>query len=720
MVVVAPTEEQKGILPARLQFALDGVIRSYSQILFNTSRPVGILLLAATVVAPVPAIFGLSAVLLALGLARAFGFSPENIRSGLFGYNALLLGLGLGALYEPSWTIVGLLVVATILAVLATATFNSALGASYNLPTLTLPFLLVFYLLSALVYHLKGVALLPYEYSPFLLGEWLPHPVASYLKSLGAIFFLPRFDAGLMVMAALLVYSRIGFVLSLLGFAIAYPLSLYLVAVPDAELHLMMGYNLILVAVALGGVWFVPKPSSFVFAAAAVLMSAVLTVAGRNLLGRVGLPLLILPFNLTVIPILYAMRQRIRDSYPKSVDFAMGTPEQNLNYYQTRMERFGYLYYVKFTLPFRGRWVCTQGNDGPHTHKGPWRHGLDFEVKGQDGELHRGAGKKAEEFHCFGLPVLAPADGTVAKVVTKVEDNRIGEINTEDNWGNLVMLYHGPGLYSVMAHLAHGSIKLKVGDVVRRSDQIGLCGNSGRSPMPHLHFQLQGTARLGAPTLPVAFHEIVEVADEQEELRARLLPDDGSVVRNLDSEPEIARLFSFPIGEKFMLATAESEGQREEIESEIDLFGNLSLRCPKNSARLFFENKDSAFIVYDYLGPLRSALYLTYVALPRVPFETGGHIRWKDHLASRYFHPWPTRLLRDFVSPILNFKGLEMHYTLKRKGDGVLVTGRSAAKGRGGVPLVSTSAEMADRKGLMRVEVTARGKTRVAIRREDD
>ena len=29
---------------------------------------------------------------------------------------------------------------------------------------------------------------------------------------------------------------------------------------------------------------------------------------------------------------------------------------------------------------------------------------------------------------------------------------------------------------------------------------LGLCGSSGRSPRPHLHFHLQGTAALGAPT----------------------------------------------------------------------------------------------------------------------------------------------------------------------------------------------------------------------------
>lgn len=713
-----PEEVQVGLG----KFVLDAVLSSYSQILFSRNRATGVLLIGATFMAPIPAAFGLVSVVLAMITARLFKFSPDSVRSGLFSYNALLVGLGLGALYQPSPALFALAVVAAVLAVIATATMNSAIGAMFNLPSLTLPFLFVFYVVTSFAHHIKGVQFLPDSYSPLLEGEHLPHVVASYLKSLGALFFLPRVDAGVLVLAALLFNSRIAFVLSLLGFAVAYPLSLHMVAVPDAHLHLMMGYNLVLVAVALGGVWFVPGVTSFIFALCGVAVAATLTLAGYYLLVRLGLALLILPFNLTVIPMLYAMRQRVRDGSPKAVDWALGTPEQNLNYYQTRMARFGYLYHVRFCLPFMGRWVCTQGNNGPHTHKDHWRHGFDFEVEGPDGARHKSGGAKLEDHYCFRLPIVAPADGTVVKVVDGIPDNKPGEVNTRENWGNLVLTYHGIGLYSMVAHLAKGSVKVKEGEVVRRGDPLGVCGNSGRSPVPHVHFQLQGTERIGAPTIEAAFHEIVEVGEDSEKLHATRVPEEGDVLRNLEPEQDLRRLFSFPLGEEFTLrcTSGPGKGSEETIEAVIDLYGALSLENRKKNAVLYFENKFSGFTVYDYLGPSSSVLSLVNLALPRVPFEPGRQMTWTDHLVSRHFYSWGRRVLRDLVSPFLGLGGLEMEYSMKRDGMEYVVSGRSRLTFGAGAPLLETRAVLVNGRGLMELEICMKGKKRSAGRVERD
>ncbi len=720
MVVLTPPDGETLAGPREgAAFLRDAVLGSYSQILFTRSRVVGILILAATFTAPVTGAFGLGAVFLSVFVARGFAFPETSIRAGIFGYNAMLVGLENGALLQPSLPTVLLAAAAVVLAVVATATLASALGASFNLPSLSLPFLLVFYLVLSFSQQIAGVELVEAIWDPQPIGEALPHVVASYLRSLGAIFFLPRWDAGLLVMVAVLAFSRIGFVLTLVGFAVAYPVSLYAVAVPDAELHLMMGFNLMLTAVALGGVWFVPRPASFALAAVAAVLAAVLALAGRTLLGRLGLPLLILPFNLTVIPMLYAMRQRGRDGAPKAVDFAMGTPEQNLNYYQTRLARFGDPYAVPLHLPFLGRWSCTQGNDGAHTHKGLWRHGLDFEVAGADGRTFRGAGRKPEDYHCWRLPILAPADGTVVKVVSDVEDNEIGEINAKDNWGNLVLLYHGPGLYSLVAHLAEGSVAVTEGAAVKRGAKLGLCGNSGRSPVPHLHVQVQGTDRVGAATLPIAFREVVIEEDEGETIHGSATPDEAQTVRNLEREPDLARLFDFPLGEDlvFELTTPRGTTSEEVVEPEIDLFGNLSLTTRGRGRALWYENKAAAFTVYDHQGSGASLLAQIYMALPRVPFEGGANLQWRDHLVSRQLLSPPRRLLRDFAAPFLGRGGIEMTYRLERADATLVVHGESVEKNGGAGPRIVTRAVLRDGTGIEAVEVRMRDGLTRAVRR---
>lgn len=723
MVVLSPPSGETLAAPREgAAFLRDAVLGSYSQILFTRSRVVGILILAATFTAPVTGAFGLGAVFLSVAVSRGFAFPDASIRAGIFGYNAMLVGLGIGALLNPSIPAVLLAAAAVVLAVVATATLASALGASFNLPSLSLPFLLVFYLVLSFAQQIAGVELVAALWDPQAAGEAMPHVVASYLRSLGAIFFLPRWDAGLLVMVAVLAFSRIGFVLTLVGFAVAYPVSMYAVAVPDAELHLMMGFNLMLTAVALGGVWFVPRPASFALAAVAAVLAAVLALAGRTLLGRLGLPLLILPFNFIVIPMLYAMRQRVRDGAPKAVDFAMGTPEQNLNYYQTRLARFGDPYAVPLHLPFLGRWRCTQGNDGPHTHKDLWRHGLDFEVIGADDRTFRAGGRAVEDYHCWRLPVLAPADGTVVKVVDDVADNEIGEINATDNWGNLVLLYHGPGLYTLMAHLAEGSAAVTEGAAVKRGAKLGLCGNSGRSPVPHLHVQVQGTERVGAPTLPIAFREVVLETPDGETLHGSATPDEGQTVRNLEREPGLARLFEFPLGEAlhFDLTTPRWATSRVSVEPRIDLYGNLSLTASGRGGALWFENKAAAFTVYDHQGAGASLLAQIHLALPRVPFEAGVGLRWRDHLVSRQLFSPLRRVLRDFAAPFLGRGGIEMAYRLERAGDALTVFGESAEQGGDAAPRIVTRAVLRDGTGIERIEVRMRDGITRAVRRPND
>ena len=57
--------------------------------------------------------------------------------------------------------------------------------------------------------------------------------------------------------------------------------------------------------------------------------------------------------------------------------------------------------------------------------------------------------------------------------------------------GNTVIIRHRKNEVSVLAHLKQGSIKIKARDKVKTGQVVGLCGNSGNSSEPHLHYHLQ-------------------------------------------------------------------------------------------------------------------------------------------------------------------------------------------------------------------------------------
>lgn len=55
-----------------------------------------------------------------------------------------------------------------------------------------------------------------------------------------------------------------------------------------------------------------------------------------------------------------------------------------------------------------------------------------------------------------------------------------------------------------------GSVKVAVGDTVSKGQVVALCGNSGNSTEPHLHFQLQtGQSFYNSAGLPIHFDKIV-------------------------------------------------------------------------------------------------------------------------------------------------------------------------------------------------------------------
>lgn len=84
-----------------------------------------------------------------------------------------------------------------------------------------------------------------------------------------------------------------------------------------------------------------------------------------------------------------------------------------------------------------------------------------------------------------GMDIAAPTGTPVTSPVPGVVRLAAGPFSLE---GNLVIIDHGRGLYSVMMHLSR--IDVKAGDIVAQGQKIGAIGSTGRSTGPHLHWGL--------------------------------------------------------------------------------------------------------------------------------------------------------------------------------------------------------------------------------------
>lgn len=101
-----------------------------------------------------------------------------------------------------------------------------------------------------------------------------------------------------------------------------------------------------------------------------------------------------------------------------------------------------------------------------------------------------------------GDPITASRDGVV---VDARGDSRKGCGDTSCvDMANYVVLDHGDGTYSEYYHLAYQGALVRLGQQVCAGQVIGMCGNTGFSTGPHLHFALTDITR---QTLPVRFVE---------------------------------------------------------------------------------------------------------------------------------------------------------------------------------------------------------------------
>ncbi len=240
-------------------------------------------------------------------------------------------------------------------------------------------------------------------------------------------------------------------------------------------------------------------------------------------LGLLGLPSLFVPFKLFdylwlfwlfgLIEIFYnfpVFLQSLRQLWGMLiVPLRYGKAIPNINNYHCR---------IRYSLPLHGSWVVVNG--GPvQTYSHSWsmpsqRYAYDFLILDDNGKSHSGSVTDVSSYYCYGKEVLAPADGEVVEVGTDYPDSILSangqvDCSAKDIRGNHLLLRHAEGEYSLLAHLSPGSIRVKCGDKVSRGQCLALCGNSGNSSEPHLHFQLQnGISFYTSAGLPIEFEQI--------------------------------------------------------------------------------------------------------------------------------------------------------------------------------------------------------------------
>jgi murein DD-endopeptidase len=182
--------------------------------------------------------------------------------------------------------------------------------------------------------------------------------------------------------------------------------------------------------------------------------------------------------------------------------------------------------------PLRGdNWMAANGPSNTSGHRRAMiplggnariaqRFAIDWVRLRENGQTFTGDPKDNKNYRAYGAEALAVADGVVTEVKDGIPENvpglnsRAVPITLETIGGNHVILDLGNGRYAFYAHLQPGSLRVKLGDKVRRGQVVGLVGNSGNSTEPHLHFHISNAnSPLSSEGLPYALRAF-EVQDK--------------------------------------------------------------------------------------------------------------------------------------------------------------------------------------------------------------
>jgi len=662
---------------------IKSVLNSYSIIFFSDRYLFAFVLMLVSFLNVFAGFCGLLSVILSSMLSDMLGYDRYKTEKGYYGFNALLVGLGIGLNLQPDWLVIIIVLIASYLTLLITITLENTLGKNY-LPYLSLPFLIPFWFMLLAIRELhflylseQGVFFIK---ELFVIGgnrllsvyEWWEQfefivSLRTYFLSLGAIFFQYQVLPGLLIALAILYYSRIAFSLSLIGFYSAYFFYQLMGANFTEQSFAYIGFNFILTAIAIGGYFLVPSKLSYMWSVILTPAVVLLTLSLSQIFGVWHIYIYSLPFNIMVLLFLYAYRLRVYNTKKSlEVQVQRNSPELNLYMYLNNNHRFKDFSLYQVRLPFYGEWKVSQAHEGEMTHKSKWRNAWDFVIVDSDGKTYKDYGMSLTDYYCYNKAILSPYDGYIEEIIDGIPDNEIGDVNVEENWGNTIVIRHGEGFYSKISHIKAGSFKVMKGEWVRAGQAIAFCGNSGRSPEPHIHLQLQEVPYVDGETVDYPISQYVKRTEEGIEYKSYSNPQKDELVSNIDINPLMKKAFHFIPGDKLTFEV-ERKGKYKKAEWEVytNIYNYSYIYCRTSKSYAYFVEDGKNFYFYNFVGSKRSLLYYFFLAAYKVPLGFYKDVTVEDTFAINFTFTKPGLFIQDFIAPFFVF--LKSNYRLHYK-----------------------------------------------------
>lgn len=286
---------------------LDSVLRGVGQVMMQNNSYAGLLFLIGVFYNS--SLFGMAVLVgtvVSTATAMLLGVNRSFVRTGLFGFNGALVAIALLYFLESDILTWGYVVLASACTTVLMAGLFNLLG-TWKTPALTAPFIftaLCFLLACARFGRLHSTHVLPTAGLPkaaTVEGIVTASTVVEGLFSgVAQVFFQGNAITGLLFAVGLLISSRVACAAALLGSLTGLVVAWGLGAAEPAIRHGAFGFNSVLTAIALGGVFFALDAASAVYGVLGAVTTAVVFAAASAALEPLGMPALTAPFVLVV------------------------------------------------------------------------------------------------------------------------------------------------------------------------------------------------------------------------------------------------------------------------------------------------------------------------------------------------------------------------------------------------------------------------------------
>lgn len=657
------------------------VLNSYSQIFFSENKVFAIILVVVSFLDVWAGLSGIIAVITSNILAFIMGYNKETIKKGLYGFNSLLTGLGTGLLFQPSYELLIMVFFASILTLIITINLEGIL-TKYALPYLSVPFLFGIWAVSLSTQNFEALGLSErgiYTYNELysIGGSTLVNiyetcmsvkgveSIKIYFLSLGAIFFQNNIFAGILIAIGLLYWSRIAFSLSLIGFYTAFWFYAALGADFSQLAYTFIGFNYILTSIAIGGFFVIPSGKSYLWTILLLPVTVILTASLQKIFIIWGISIYSLPFNIIVFLFIYALKLRYTKGDSLNDNFVrQKTPEKTLYLNKTFAQVSKNKNFYPLNLPFWGEWSVMQAHNGKYTHQNEWQHAWDFIILNNENKEFINNGDIVEDYFCYGKNIIAPAAGYIVELADGIEDNIIGEINTENNWGNSIVIKHSEYFYSQISHIKKGSLRIKKGDYVAKGKTLAKVGNSGHSPYPHLHFQVQATQYIGSKTINYPLSNYIINNETGFDYKIFGTPELNQKISVAIPHELLTKATHFIPGKIINVEINNNNIKSKLIwETEKDIYNQTYIKCPTTNSYAYFTANETGIYFSNFIGDKKSELFDFFSSFYNVKTAFYKNIIMNSFIGPNMFFNKIFIFFQDFIAPFFLF--LKSEYTIK-------------------------------------------------------